>query len=74
MKQVRCDLAVEAKEMLTELEGDSYVIPGVEFKEEEVSGYIRMAWLPSAALEGGARCVAVGGTKSELVPTKPSRI
>lgn len=42
MKQVRCDLAVEAKEMLTELEGDSYVIPGVEFKEEEVEGYIRI--------------------------------
>ena len=42
MKQVRCDLAVEAKEMLTELEGESYVIPGVEFKDEEVESYIRI--------------------------------
>ena len=28
---------------------------------------------PSALLEGGARRVALGGMKSELVPTEPSQ-
>lgn len=42
MKQARCDLAVEAREMVAELKGDSYVIPGVEIKEEDVKGYIRI--------------------------------
>ncbi len=42
MRQVRCDLAVEAKEMITEIQGESYVIPGVEIKEEDVKGYIHI--------------------------------
>ena len=42
MRQVRCDLAVEAKEMITELQGESYVIPGVEIKEEDVKDYIHI--------------------------------
>ena len=32
-----------------------------------------MAWPPSAVLEGGARREALGGMKSELVPTEPSQ-
>ncbi len=42
MRQVRCDLAVEAKEMVTQLKGNEYVIPGIEVKEENVSGYIHI--------------------------------
>lgn len=42
MKQVRCDLAVEAREMLTELQGESYQIQGVKVNEETVDGYIQI--------------------------------
>ena len=55
MRQVRCDLAVEAKEMLTELKGDSYVIPGVEVKEEDVKNYIHITKVKILDDEGARR-------------------
>ncbi len=55
MKQVRCDLAVEAREMITEIQGDSYVIPGVEVKEENVKNYIRITKVKVLDEEGAER-------------------
>lgn len=42
MKNVRCDLAVEAKELVTESRGDAYVIPGVDIQENSIRGYIHV--------------------------------
>lgn len=55
MKQVRCDLAVEAREMITEIQGDSYVIPGVEVKEENVKNYIHITKVKVLDEEGAER-------------------
>ncbi len=55
MKQVRCDLAVEAREMITELQGDSYVIPGVEVKEENIKNYIHITKVKVLDEEGAER-------------------
>ncbi len=38
--QVRCDLAVEAKELVTAKKGEDYEIPGVKIEDETISGYI----------------------------------
>ncbi len=41
-QQVRCDLAVEAKEIVTAAHGEAYSIPGVTIHEETVRGYIHI--------------------------------
>lgn len=52
MKQVRCDLAVEAREMLSEQHGESYVIPGIEVTETEVASGIRLTKVEVLSKEG----------------------
>lgn len=39
---IRCDLAIEAKEMITEIQGEDYVIPGVSVDTESVHSYIHI--------------------------------
>ena len=41
-KNSRCDLALEAREMVTEVQGEDYVIPGVDVDTENVSGYLHI--------------------------------
>lgn len=42
MENVRCDLAVEAKELYTETQGADTEIPGVTVETDEVGGYIHI--------------------------------
>ena len=49
---IRCDLAVEAREMLSEIQGEDYVIPGVDVETENVSGYIKITRVRIESEEG----------------------
>ncbi len=51
-KNIRCDLAVEAREMLTEVQGENYVIPGVSVDTEEVHSYIQITRVRVDSKEG----------------------
>ena len=41
-KNISCDLAVEAREMVTDVQGEDYVIPGVSCETEDVHQYIHI--------------------------------
>ena len=41
-KNISCDLAVEAREMVTDVQGEDYVIPGVSCETEDVHKYIHI--------------------------------
>ncbi len=49
---IRCDLAVEAREMVTELQGEDYVIPGVSVDSESVDSYIHITRVHVESEEG----------------------
>ena len=42
MKNISCDLAVEAREMVTEVQGEDYEIPGVLVETEDVESYLHI--------------------------------
>ncbi|MBO5364644.1 MAG: GPR endopeptidase [Clostridia bacterium] len=49
---IRCDLAVEAREMVTEIQGEDYVIPGVSVDTESVHSYIHITRVHVESEEG----------------------
>lgn len=49
---IRCDLAVEAREMVSEIQGEDYVIPGVEAETENSGGYINITRVKITSEEG----------------------
>lgn len=49
---IRCDLAIEAREMITEVQGDDYVIPGVSVDTESVHSYIHITRVHVESEEG----------------------
>ncbi len=51
-KNIRCDLAIEAKEMITELQGQDYKIPGVSVDTESVHSYIHITRVHVESEEG----------------------
>lgn len=52
VNQTRCDLAVEAREMVTEFQGEDYVIPGVSVNTESVHSYIHITRVHVESEEG----------------------
>lgn len=53
-KNIRCDLAVEAREMVTDVQGDDYVIPGVSCETEDAHQYIHITRVKIHSEEGEA--------------------
>ncbi len=49
---IQCDLAVEAREMVTEIQGEGYVIPGVSVDTESVHSYIHITRVHVESQEG----------------------
>ncbi len=49
---IRCDLAVEAREMVAELQGEDYIIPGVSVDNESVHSYIHITRVHVESEEG----------------------
>ncbi len=49
---IQCDLALEAKEMVTEIQGEDYVIPGVSVDTESVHSYIHITRVHVESEEG----------------------
>ncbi len=52
MKNVNCDLAVEAREMVTEVQGEDYEIPGVLVETEDVKSYLHITRVRVTSEEG----------------------
>ena len=51
-QNVRCDLAVEAREMLTEMQGTRHEIPGVSMESEDIDGLIHITRVHVTSKEG----------------------
>lgn len=51
-QNIRCDLAIEAREMITEIQGDDYVIPGVSVDTESIDSYIHITRVHVESEEG----------------------
>lgn len=70
-ENTRCDLAVEAREMLTEAHGEEYEIPGVEVKQKTVGGYIHVTSVQVKTEEGAKH---LGKEKGDYVTVEmPAR-